>query len=168
MLEIDVKEFFKLPNCHMLLKHGVHHFTESWFWDFWCIANNALNKDKSVTPPLFSGFELLSSASDKAKLFTKNFSKNSNLHDSSSFLPVFLSTTNLKLHDISVTPKMVKKVMMSLDSSKTSGPDCIPVVFLKNCEWVWTLIHASRTIQHVPERVLLVFFLWLVKSLKKL
>ena len=31
-------------------------------------------------------------------------------------------------------PKMVKKVIMNLDSSKASGPDFIPVVVLKNCE----------------------------------
>ena len=29
---------------------------------------------------------------------------------------------------------MVKKVITNLDSSKTSGPGCIPVVVLKNCE----------------------------------
>ena len=29
---------------------------------------------------------------------------------------------------------MVEKVMTNLDSSKASGPDCIPVVILKNCE----------------------------------
>ena len=29
---------------------------------------------------------------------------------------------------------MVKKVITNLDSSKASGPDCIPVVFLNNCE----------------------------------
>ena len=29
---------------------------------------------------------------------------------------------------------MAKKVIMNLDSSKASGPDCIPVVVLKNCE----------------------------------
>ena len=29
---------------------------------------------------------------------------------------------------------MVKKVIMNLDLSKASGPDCIPVVILKNCE----------------------------------
>ena len=29
---------------------------------------------------------------------------------------------------------MVKKVIMNLDPSKASGPDCIPVVVLKNCE----------------------------------
>ena len=49
-------------------------------------------------------------------------------------LPVFPSRTNLKLHNISATPKMVKKVIMNLDLSKASGPECIPVVVLKNCE----------------------------------
>ena len=39
--------------------------------------------------------------------------------------------TNLKLHNISVTPK---KVMPMLDLPRASGPDCIPVVVLKNCE----------------------------------
>ena len=29
---------------------------------------------------------------------------------------------------------MVKKVKINLDLSKTSGPDCVPVVVLKNCE----------------------------------
>ena len=29
---------------------------------------------------------------------------------------------------------MVKKVIMNLDLSKSSGPDCIPVVVLKSCE----------------------------------
>ena len=77
---------------------------------------------------------MLSSASDKAKLFAKNFSKNSNLDDSGILLPVFPSKTNLKLHNISITSKIVKKVITNLDSSKASGPHCIPVVVLKNCE----------------------------------
>ena len=29
---------------------------------------------------------------------------------------------------------MVKKVLTNVDSSKTSGPDCTPVVLLKNCD----------------------------------
>ena len=49
-------------------------------------------------------------------------------------LPVFPSRTNLKLHNFSITPKMVKKVITNLDLSKASSPDCIPVVVLKNCE----------------------------------
>ena len=79
-------------------------------------------------------YEVLSSASDKAKLCGENFSKNSNLDDSGISLPVFLSRNKLKLCNISITPNMVKKVIMNLDSSKASGPDCIPVVVLKNCE----------------------------------
>ena len=82
----------------------------------------------------FNGLEVLSSESDKAKWFTEKFSKNSNLDDSHISLPVFPSRTDLKLHNITVTLMMVKKVIMSLDLSKTSGPDCIPVVVLKNCE----------------------------------
>ena len=35
---------------------------------------------------------------------------------------------------MSIAPKMVRKVVMNLDLSKTSGPDCITVVVLKNCE----------------------------------
>ena len=101
---------------------------------FWRIANSVLNKDKSAIPSLFNDTKVLSSASDKAKLFVESFSKNSNLDGSGISLPVFHSRTNLKLHNISVTPKMVKKVIMNLDLSKASGPDCIPVVVLKNCE----------------------------------
>ena len=71
---------------------------------------------------------MLYSASDKAKLVSKNFSKNSNLDDLSIFVHVFVSITNLKLHNISVTPKMVKKVIKDLYSSKAFGPDLIPVV----------------------------------------
>ena len=102
-------------------------------WGFWRIANSVFNQGKSAIPPLFNGPEVLSSASEKAKLFAKNFSMNSNLDDSGISLPVFPSRTNLKLHNISITPKIVEKVIMNLDSSKASGPDCIPVVVLKNC-----------------------------------
>ena len=99
--------------------------------DFWRIANSVLNKGKSAIPPLFNGPEVLSSASDKAKLFAENFSMNSNLDDSGISLPVFTSRTNLKLHNIYVTPKMVKKVITNLDSS---DPDYISVLVLKNGE----------------------------------
>ena len=91
------------------------------FRDFWRISSSVLNKCKS-------------SASDKAKSFAENFSVNSNLYDSGICLPVFPSRTNLKWHNISVIPKMVRKVVMILELSKVSGPDCIPVVVLKNCE----------------------------------
>ena len=91
-----------------------------------------LTNGKSAIPPLFNGSEVLSSAPDKAKLFAKNFSKNSNLDDSGISLAVFSSRTNLKLHHISVTPKMVQKIITNLDSLKAYDLDCIPVVVQRN------------------------------------
>ena len=138
---------------------------------------------------------MLSSASDKAKLFAENFSMNSNLDDSGISLPVFPSRTNLKLHKFSVSPKMVRKVVMNLDLSKASGPYCIPVVVLKNCEPELSYILAELFNKCLKEScfqivgrlhpwslylrmfgkglllkttTLLDFFLWLVKSLKNL
>ena len=143
------------------------------------------------------GPEDLSSASDEAKLFAKNFSKNSTLEDSGISLPAFLSRTNLKLHNISVTPKMAKKVIMNLDLSKACGPDCILVVVCKNCEHELSYILAELlnmclkesyfpdclklsfvvlVFKYVGERstaknynpVRLLYVLWLVKFLKNL
>ena len=137
---------------------------------------------------------MLSSASDKAELFAKKFSKNSNLDDSGISLPVFHSRTYWKLH-ICVTTKTVKKVIMNLDLSKASGPDCIPVAVIKNCEpelsyilaelfnkvlrslvfeidgrfnqWSLYLRMLGKGLQ-LKTTALLVFFVWLVKSCKNL
>ena len=81
----------------MLLKQESITSQKLGFQDFWQIADSVLKKSKSAIPPLFSGPEVLSSAFDKAKLFAKDFSKNSNLDDSGISLPVFPSRTNLKL-----------------------------------------------------------------------
>ena len=94
---------------------------------------------------------MLPSASNKAKLFAKNFSKNSNLDDSGISLPIFPSRTNLKLYNISITLSMVKKVITNLDSSNTSSPDCIPVVVVKNCDPKFSYI---LNLQYVSERAL--------------
>ena len=69
-------------------------------WNFWQIANSVLKKDKSAIPLVFNSPQVLSSASDKAKLLAENFSKNSNIDGSGISLPVFPSGTNLKLHKI--------------------------------------------------------------------
>ena len=98
--------------------------------DFRQIANSVLTRGKFAIPPRFNFLEVLSFASDKAKLFAENFSKNSTLE----FCQLSLYLFYLELHSVSVTPKMVKKVIINLDLSKASGPDCIPVVVLKNCK----------------------------------
>ena len=77
--------------------------------DFWEIANSVLNKGEIAIPSLFNGPEVLSSASDKAKLFADNFYKNSNLGDSGISLPVFPSRTNLKLHNMVELPRWLKR-----------------------------------------------------------
>ena len=102
--------------------------------DFLWIANSVLNKSKFAITSLLNGLEVLLSVSNKGKFFAKNFSKNSNFDESGITLFVFLPKINLKLHNISVTLKMVKKVIKNLDLSRASWPDCIPVVVLKNCE----------------------------------
>ena len=133
-LLIVAKGFLELPNLIHYQKKESLTFQKLGSWDFWRIANSVLNKGESAIPPLLNDLEVLSSASGQAKLFAEDFSKNSNLDDSGISLPVFPSRTNLKLHNISITPKMVRKVVMNLVLSKASGPDCIPVLVLKNCE----------------------------------
>ena len=71
---------------------------------------------------------------NKVTLIPKNFSKNSNLDDSDVSLPAFPSLTDLKLNNILVTPELVKKVTFTLDSTKVSVTDHIPVVVLKKCK----------------------------------
>ena len=87
---------------------------------------------------------------------------------------------------------MVKKVIINLDLSKASGPDCIPVVVLKNCEPDLSYIQAELFNKSLKESsfpdcwkvssvvsvfrnvgkglqlkttALLIFFLWLVIGL---
>ena len=49
----------------------------------------------------------------------------------------------MKLHNIHVTPKLIKKVIANLDLSKASGRDCIPVLVLKKCEPALAFTHIS-------------------------
>ena len=63
---------------------------------------------------------------------------------------------------------MVKKVITNLDSSKASGPDCIPGVVLKNCESELSYILAKLFNMYLKESCFPDCFLWLVKSLENL
>ena len=49
----------------------------------------------------------------------------------------------MKLHNISASPKTIKKIIMNLDLSKVSGPDSIPVVVLLNSELELSYISAE-------------------------
>ena len=103
------------------------------------MSNSVLNKCTSAIPPLFNYPQVLSSSCDEAKLFAKNFSKNSNLDDSGISLLVY----QYKLYGI---------LLLILLEGLNGGP-----VF-KN---------VGKAVQ-LQTAILLVFFLWLRKSLKSL
>ena len=130
-----------------------------------------------------------SSAPDKAKLFAEIISKNSYFDDLVSPY-LFSSWTNLKLHNILATPKLVKKAISDLYFSEASGLDCSVKL------WIWIFIHINWSFQYLFEGILFyilleslmrslylrmlgrdlhlrntglfVLFLWLVKTLKNL
>ena len=66
--------------------------------------------------------------------FLKIFLETLILMTQASLYLFFFSKTNLKLHIISVTSMLVKKVISYLNLPKTSGPDIVLVVVLSNCE----------------------------------
>ena len=63
--------------------------------DFRGIANSVIKKGKSGIPCQFNGPEVFAPASDKAKLFAENLSKNSDLDHSGITLPFFPSSLNV-------------------------------------------------------------------------
>ena len=84
--------------------------------EFWQTSKIVLSKSKFTIPALFNTGKVLFVASDKTILFNENFFKNPNLDDSGIYLSVFPSGTNLKLHIITLTPNLVKNVVINLDS----------------------------------------------------
>ena len=86
--------------------------------DFRRIANTVLNKSKVLQllylmVPRSCRLHLI-----KQNCLPKTFSKNSNLDDSGISLLGFPFRTNLKLHILPVTPKLVKKITTNLGFSK--------------------------------------------------
>ena len=71
---------------------------------------------------------MLSFTSDKVKLFAKSFTKNSILKTQLSLYLFSHLGLICEMHNISITAKMVKKIIRGLESSKAAGPGCIPVV----------------------------------------
>ena len=73
--------------------------------DIWWISKSFPKHSKPAILTLLNGPELLSSVSDKAKLYVEIFSKGSNLDYLGSSLPVFFSRIDLKLCNIFVTSR---------------------------------------------------------------
>ena len=102
--------------------------------DFWRICNSVLKRNKSSLPSLSLGSDTMAvSSADKAELLCQQFAKNSSLNDENKPLPSFPSRTPATISSISVTVRQVRRILRCLDTSKSSGPDGIPVIVLKEC-----------------------------------
>ena len=100
---------------------------------FWQIATSVFNKAESAIHFLFNGAEVLSSTSDKTIYLLKTFLR-TNFDESVISLPTLTSRENLKLNNVIVTLKFIKKIITNLEFWKAAGPDCILVVVQENCE----------------------------------
>ena len=86
-----------MPNLHMLRKQkNPSLFRKLTLWTF--VKLLIVLSGKSAVTSLFNSQEVLSSTSDKAKVFVKYFSNDSNIDDLGISLSVFPSIANLKLH----------------------------------------------------------------------
>ena len=103
------KRFLKLPNLHMLMRQKNPSLARNLALRTFGELPVVLSTKVNLLYLLFSGLEVFSSASDEAKVFSENCSKNSNLDDSGISLPVFPTRTNLKLHNISVNSQHGQK-----------------------------------------------------------
>ena len=99
--------------------------------DFWCTYRSFTSSGKSLDPPLFNGAEVITSSADKAELFAKMFCENSTLDDSYQDKPDFPSRADSQLSKLRISVKKVSVIIASLDTSKASGPNGIPVIGLK-------------------------------------
>ena len=102
--------------------------------DFWRIVNSVLKRNKSSLPSLSTGSDRMATTSaEKAELLCSTFAQNSSSEDDGRALPIFPKRSKSTLNIPSITVKQVRKIIAKLDSSKSSGPDGIPVVVLKEC-----------------------------------
>ena len=101
--------------------------------DFWRIYNSTCRRGKSSVPPLLNVPKVLIPGSAKAELLAKIFSSNSTLDDSGHQLPDFPSRSETQFSDVAISTVKVAKIIKSLDPSKATGPDGIPVSVLQNC-----------------------------------
>ena len=74
----------------------------------------------------------LCTPSSKANLFASTFNSNSNLDDQESQPPLY-PTATLAMSPIKFFTRKVRKALLQLNTSKSSGPDGIPAIVLKSC-----------------------------------
>ena len=102
--------------------------------DFWRIYNGVMNRNKSTIPALNSNdtnAPMATTSADKAELLSYQFAKNSCLDEGGVTPPPFAVRTQASAPLPRISVKRVKRIISCLDSSKSSGPDGIPVIVFK-------------------------------------
>ena len=128
--------------CSKTINHAktsfVNHINNKIAWcqtgsrSFWSLAKVvSQNFCHSSFPPLKNNFGSSSSTpSSKANLFAPTFT--SNLYDQESQPPLY-PTSTLTMPPIKFSTRKVRKALLQLNTSKSSGPDGIPAIVLKSC-----------------------------------
>ena len=70
--------------------------------------------------------------SSKANLFASTFASSSNLDDQD-FQPPLYPISTITMSSIKFSTRKVRKVLLQLNTSKSSGPDGIPAIVLTSC-----------------------------------
>ena len=90
-----------------------------------------LKKSNKSIPPLIDDDNVVEIDRDKAELFNKYFSMQSNLNDSNVNTPDLDIMHDFELTDIELTDGQVRDILQTLDISKAIGPDMINPRLLK-------------------------------------
>ena len=101
---------------------------------FWSLAKVvSQNFYHSSFPPLKNNSGSSScTPSSKANLFTSTFASNSKFDDQD-FQPPLFPTSTITMSPIKFSTHKVRKVLLQLNTFKSSGPDGIPATVLKSC-----------------------------------
>jgi len=127
---------------------------------WWQLTKRFMGKFCDSTIPPITNVDndtTLFDANAKAELFNTSFASFSNLNDCNTQLPPLMTTlTPATLNEINVTVNEVLDILMSLDTSKASGPDMISARMLKEsarsiAPSLHRLIQLSLTTQYVPQ-----------------
>ena len=124
--------FLKLPNLHVLIKQNSPSLPRNLALGLLVNCQLVFSRKLNLLYFLYSAIQRCF----PVHLIKQNYLLKTLLRTlilmTSIFLTVFPSRTNLKLHNISAIPKVVKKVVTNLYSSRVFGLDCMAVVALKN------------------------------------
>ncbi|XP_061704547.1 uncharacterized protein LOC133515918 [Cydia pomonella] len=124
------------------------------FWSFAKAAEG--NFCQSSLPPLRkTDGDLAHSAKEKADLLGTLFASISTMNDDGSAVPPTIPQCAYCIPEISITQRDIRRELLSINVHKSSGPDGIPAVVLKQyapemCPVLARLFTLSSTKRHVP------------------